>query len=126
MEDVHEREFRYGQRGAIVFNAPLVQKTYYLLGFDHEEVAVYYLFRSQLYRCTAYLGSMRHDFVDEEEVLAVSSCSMRWTRLDSFLGYTQEEAYRIIQRHLANDIAEYPYPLEEKGWFKTLLEAIFG
>jgi hypothetical protein len=126
MEDAHEREARYGQRGAISFNAPLVEKTYYFVGFDHEEGAVYYLFKNQYYRCTAYLGSMEHELVDEDKVKAVSAGSTKWFHLDDRQAYTQEEVSRIIQHYLAKDIAGWkPSPKQEKGWFKSLLEAIF-
>lgn len=126
MEDAHEREARYGQRGAVGLNAPLIQKSYHFIGFDHEEGAVYYRFRNQHYRCMAYLGSLRHDPVDEEEVRAVSAGSMRWSYLDDRPAHTQEEAYHIIQQHLAKDIADSAPPPPKKGWFKSLLEALFG
>jgi len=126
MEDAHEREARYGQRGAIGLHTPLVEKTYHFVGFDHEEGAVYYCFRNQYYLCTAYLGSLRHDPVDHEEVLAVSSGSMRWSYLDDQPSYTREEAVHIIQQHLIKDIIESAPPRPKQGWFKRLLEVFFG
>jgi len=127
MEDVHEREVRQGQQGAISLNAPLTKKTYSFIGFDHEDGAVYYRFRNQHYRCTAYLGSLKHEPVDEEEVRSVSAGSMKWIFIDPKPSYDQEEAYAIIQRHLTYDVARWDPPKkQEKGWFKSFLEAIFG
>ena len=125
MEDVSDKEARYGQRGAVGFKRPLVEKTYHFIGFDHEAAAVYYRFRNQVYRCTSYLGSLQHEHVDEETVASISSNQARWTAIHDRRAYTQAEALNIIQQHLGKDLADSTPP-PKKGWFRTLMEVLLG